>query len=436
VNGVLSWRGNKIRTAWSVRVDRNGRIELSFQPIQLTKRTAWLLKAAPGRGRFVSWATIRGETKDGCRIQSKYVVLNSRAGFERLKIEGEASQLTVLWEQLPKTNVGLRAMYLTVGLQCFQVHRTPSLAGDVYIAGRHDIRNFDELAGQIDVVPTHQRSLRHWLRRCDDTVHQLLEIISLANGKTTNWSIRHVVHDDQTSEKKKIIVTHLYGPKATGRPHDGVGHFLNLKPWIDLAIARYTKRRRMSTGIDVAIQWLLFQPTYLEFRLLAATTALEHLVAKYSKRGRGPKLVDPRSFANIRRGFEPDLTRLLHHARRRGNDNRARNIEHLRNKLRGANQAPFLARLIGMLRFYHVPMDGIDDRIAAAIAARNRIVHTGRYHENGFRELYEHVVVLRELLKRVILTLLKYTGQYHTMLNGSEQRPFPPTGLKFESQPS
>ena len=382
----------------------------------------------------MSWATIRGETKDGRRIHSKYVALHSRAGFERLKIEGQASHLTVKWERPPQDSLGLRTMYLTAGMQCFGVQHTSSLAGDVLIAGRYDIKDFDELAGQIDIVSKRRQSLRSWLKRCDDTVQQLLGLISLANGKATDWSIRHVVHDARTGDKKKIIITDLDGPKGAGRPQDGVGHFLNLKPWIDLAVTRYTKRLRRSTGIDVAIHWLLFHPRYLEFQLLAAVTALEHLVAKYSKRGRGPKLVNPRSFASVRRRFEPELAALLRRARRRANNNAVKGIEQLGNKLRGANQAPFQARLRGMLHFYAVPLEGIDNKIADAIAARNRIVHTGRYHEDGFHELYEHVVVLRELLKRIILTLLRYAGQYHTMLNGSENRAFPPKDLKFESQ--
>lgn len=61
-----------------------------------------------------------------------------------------------------------------------------------------------------------------------------------------------------------------------------------------------------------------------------------------------------------------------------------------------------------------------------AIDARNKIIHTGR-HDIPHEELTMHVAALRELLKRIVLTLLNYQGTYISFLDGQETVTFPPT---------
>ena len=78
-----------------------------------------------------------------------------------------------------------------------------------------------------------------------------------------------------------------------------------------------------------------------------------------------------------------------------------------------------------MLSAYGVPIAGLEDRIKAFIKARQDIIHTGE-HDVEFKDFYIHVAVIREVLKRIILALLSYTGNYESFLNGQETVRFPP----------
>ena len=69
-----------------------------------------------------------------------------------------------------------------------------------------------------------------------------------------------------------------------------------------------------------------------------------------------------------------------------------------------------------------VPHDDLKGDIPKLIAARDRIVHTGRLKGNVNLDRCDSI--LRELLSRIILTLLEYRGSYCSYLNGYEIRQF------------
>lgn len=98
----------------------------------------------------------------------------------------------------------------------------------------------------------------------------------------------------------------------------------------------------------------------------------------------------------------------------------------LRNKIAGLNNTVLKQRLEAMLRDYNVPVAGLEDHIDDAIRARNDIIHKGTT-KAALPEFYLNVAVLREVLKRIILTLLKFEGQYISFLNGQEFLEFPPS---------
>jgi hypothetical protein len=75
-----------------------------------------------------------------------------------------------------------------------------------------------------------------------------------------------------------------------------------------------------------------------------------------------------------------------------------------------------------------IPMVRITlDEVHAAIGARNDVVHDAQYDssESNVR-LWRHVSILRELVLRIILTLLGYKGRYASFLDGFKWRNFPP----------
>ena len=74
-----------------------------------------------------------------------------------------------------------------------------------------------------------------------------------------------------------------------------------------------------------------------------------------------------------------------------------------------------------------MPMHGINETdILAAKKARDLIVHQGCYDHNLGEELWVHVTIIREIIVRIILTVLGFKGRYVSHVGGFHDVQFPP----------
>ena len=417
--GRLTWKGHTLNVRFSLKVSQHGEVILNFRAVPLRKNPS-LLQIASGGERFATWASLTGVAPDGRTIETDYVYLGSRnvrigPKPSTIKFAGTSGRLRIRNGSMPKSSRGLVAKYSTVGMRGFHVIARPSSYGDIRIAAATEVEDPNGITGYVSIASHKPQPILKWLKNCDETVERILDLVSLSQGRRIGWSIRQVGTGDVVYEMEFL------GPQIADEEHDGLGTFLNLQPFLELALTTYASALRRRTGLDVAIYWFLFHPRYIELQLLAAITAIEHLVSRFSKRRGPPALVHPRTFGSLSKEFEAAFRRV------RSRTKKVKNLAILRNRIRGLNDAPLGEKLREMLTHYRVPVEGLDIAIQAAIRARNRVVHSGSY-QAGYRELYVHVVVLREVLKRFFLTLLGYSGQYHSMLNGPQWVVFPPVG--------
>src|SRR6202022_1764030 len=179
------------------------------------------------------------------------------------------------------------------------------------------------------------------------------------------------------------------------------------------------------TGLDGAIRWFVSPPSHTELQLLGAATILEHLVDKYQRSNGKLRILERPQFRVLRRqlhlAFDEALKKLGK------SEALVALFKRLWSKV-GYLNSPSLRESTDILMDYHmVPLGDLRDRVSQAIRARNAVVHDFDYYEQlTFEEMYGHVAVLREALKLLFMTLLGYVGQYHSMLNGSEWKQFPP----------
>ena len=247
---------------------------------------------------------------------------------------------------------------------------------------------------------------------------RVLDMLSFAEGELIRWSVR------QIETKEAIVVIDCEGPKGSGPAWDGAFHYLNLQPVLDLAVNRYTEELRDQTGLAVALEWFVHHPRYSELQLIAAMTALEHLVSVFEQKNGSPKILKPELFAKLLETVRPAWRKTLEEEFKLPHDLTAR----MDAKLDPLNEGNFRDKLKAMLDAYTVPLADLEiQRINDAVAARNRVIHVGLYrNKEDEANLQQHVAVLRELLKRICLTLLQYEGQYFSLLNGPQWMHFPP----------
>jgi len=291
--------------------------------------------------------------------------------------------------------------------------------GRITLAGPSQISNFQHLNGSVDLALDSKgpQRLATWITRSDKLIDRVLDIISLAEGRMIRWSVRTLRGDG-------LLLQHeFFGQKPTTDPYDGLFSSLNLQPVLDLAVRRYTHRLKHKTGLGVAFEWFLQRPQYIELELLTAFTALEHLLKIFLEKNRGATNIPDKAFSELKK----PLRKVLDRAVGGRNTIDREGMIRVRQKVLSANQGSLRQNVDAMLNFHGVPVTGLEERLKNAIDARNKIIHRGLYRGRGRADIYDHVAVIREVLKRFFLTMLRYKGNYHSMLNGPDNVFFPPT---------
>ena len=92
------------------------------------------------------------------------------------------------------------------------------------------------------------------------------------------------------------------------------------------------------------------------------------------------------------------------------------------------NRRPLRDLLFAFLEHYGVPLNGIqNDEISALVQVRNSLVHGGEFRRSPeASRLTDHLLLLQELLRRIFLSLLGYSGHRSSFLNGEQWEEFPP----------
>jgi hypothetical protein len=191
---------------------------------------------------------------------------------------------------------------------------------------------------------------------------------------------------------------------------------LNLQPIFEAAVRRHFDNAPELESIGMAIEWMAQESTYNEIRLFSAVTALEHLIDTHLDDQ--DKLVLPKMlYSPMRQALSAALKALR-------NDENGTAIDELEAKLGELNRRSLRRKLDILAKRWNVPLDGIEpNRLRDAVQSRNRVVHTGDHRDAS---LWEPVTIMRELMVRIILTVLKFEGQYATYLDGARFVEFPP----------
>ena len=199
-------------------------------------------------------------------------------------------------------------------------------------------------------------------------------------------------------------------------------HKLNIQPAFDAAVRSFFEPSG-ANGLGLAIEWMAQDSTYNEIRLISAMTALEHLLDVNLDEA-DTFILPEEEFAALRKTVANALKDI-------GGEAIAKpHLNEMKGKIGELNRRALRRKIEILVAKWQVPMQGIHDkRIQDALTARNKVVHTGR-HEKALETdpgLWGHVTVVRELVVRIILTALRFQGEYITYLDGARRAQFPPS---------
>jgi len=421
--GELRCGDKSVSATWSVTIGKHGGISIRVEPIPLEASSKWMFDVAFPSGPLLERLSIHGQNHEGisCETDQFYVITcetTSDGHGNRLSLAGDALKLRLLYLPMPETSTGLRAIYYTVGMRASGAPTVSTSAGRLTLVAPMKLAEPDNISGRLYIEsPNDKRSAESWLSDCDAVVLRVLDLVSLADGGLIRWSVRRLENE------RELIAIDCEGPKESGPAFDGLFAYLNLQPVLEL-VERYTEELCERTGLAVALEWFVHHPRYAELELIAASTALEHLIAVFVKGHATPELVS----ADLFSARLADMKKSWEDAAKSASASDQALIPRIIQKLGGLNYGSFYDKLVAFTEHYKVPLVGVDLKdVKGAIDARNGVIHRGLYRtKEEERQLYQHVHVLRQVLKMIFLTLLEYKGQYLSLLNGPKWLQFPP----------
>lgn len=433
-SGTITREELVVPIRFRVRFGVDGELRFRVYPLPMTKDALALRSDfRDGKANKLARYSISALSAAGTLFESESIVLTgtgtsstptsahvtlklgySQATFTRTQDNGDAPP-TVLW-------------YLR-GFESFPAVEGTSALGKVIFAGAYPDKGKDRVTGRASIrAPCQVEDTAAWLTEAERLFLHLRDIMSFAMSRQVGYPIRDTWLDGQW---RRVA----YSQTKARRSNQHVHHPMRMQEVFDAALAAHFDPPVVAKNLGHAIEWLTMQATYTEMRLTNAMTALENLTNSnlpdsdqlflppdefeaFAERVRAFARGDIKSMAE---GSEPVRQAALKEMRAA-----------LKGKLLDLNRRPLFDKVMTLAKQWGVPLDGIDEKaIRAAINARNSIVHRGYYYEpeRGTREqadLWEHVLAVRELAIRFVLTIIGFKGHYLSFRGGQHDVAFPP----------
>lgn len=414
--GALSIGDLTTETTFAAHAGSDGEVQIRFEPLPHSPAAAAMQQLWEKAGAKPALFRLTGTAEDGSTFESDQVLFKSFSFSWNKDGGGITWRLVPLYQQcsfrlpaeVPQSTACFR-MWLK-GFECFDLLEASCPLGKASAAGVAKLEDADRITGVIEITAdTEPEEWATWIAGAERLAWRIRSVLTFAASVTLRAPITEVLHGCETRVTCRSQVRQVR-PTMQNFPS------LNLQPIFEAAVRRHFDNAPELESIGMAIEWMAQESTYNEIRLLSAVTALEHLIDTFLDDQ--DKLVMPNMlYSPMRQALSAALKALR-------NDENGAAIDELETKLGDLNRRSLRRKLDILAKRWSVPLEGIDPiRLRDAVQSRNRVVHTGD-HRNA--SLWEPVTIMRELMVRIILTVLKFEGQYATYLDGARYVPFPP----------
>jgi hypothetical protein len=390
----------------------------------LTQESAFLSEIWHAPGPFVEEFRIEGRNAEGETVSSDEVYF-TKYGFSWKREEGHftepiASTREVEVRLTRPPSVGNRIAYRLPGFQCFRQPTAIGVFGTVRLMGELHPDAYDILNGAL--VVDDPAMGEEGIAELDRRVDRILRILSVGSGRTLVWGAR------ETYVAGEPPVLTLRGAAASSDPVFPLFSHLHWDPILRIAVEKYSLSAEGETGLGTIIPWMLMNPRFTEGAFVSGMTALEHLVKRYRKE-KSRSILEKKAFkAEILPRIE---TAIVEGCKALGDAGKyAKDI--LLGKARELNRRTLREDMEECLNAMRVPIGDLEVDIPKLIKLRNDLVHGGEAGDS--EELQRLERVLRELLSRVVMTVLGYKGGYNSFLDGYKFRQFVPATDAEESR--
>jgi hypothetical protein len=423
--GTLSLGNESVDLQFKLRFARSGEIEFRFEELPYNDKTRFILKEWSNHTSRPLGFSLRGTAEDGSSFTTDSLALQPQLkliGSRELTIEGECTEAKIVRPQsatdLPHLVMKIRG-FANLGLLSADCE-----LGKVTMNGGRIEKNDDLnwINGFISVRPTKMpEDLMVWRSRSEELLEHIRKVMSLASATMLKAPIRFFVHDGKWE-------IHAMSQSQQQRASLRIVHDVDQEQIFGTAVRTFFKPAIAAKNIAFAIEWFAMDAGYNETRLINAMTALENLLNSNLSEA-DKDYYDGRAFRRIKREIRQCMLERVGSSAF-GGDNPE--TDALSTKLNDLNRKPLIDKIYLLATYWSVPIDDLDrQKISRAIGARNKIVHRGQYYDDGrpndsVTDLWDHAMLIRELVTRLILTSYGYIGPYCTFIGGFKNVNFPP----------
>jgi len=421
-----------------IQCSTKGQLSVLLEDVPLNDSTFRLYNAAHGSNPAVlPYLKIECIAPDGTRLISDHIYItelglpsNTEGAWVHLK--GKAARIEAMISPCDSASKAT-LVYHTLGMLGF--HEIIKEYNDLTlkVEAPNDVQDFDGISGAVWMQGRIVEALDSWIEKRDKNTDTLLRLVSFGQGRIVRWTIRKLYVDD------KLASILFVGPNSSPEGIEPPFSHLHMEPLIDLAISRFDKGLDQPRNLSVAMEWLAISSTFPEVKFLNAVSAFESLLAGNNKED---SMLPSNEFQSVIR--EPIETLLskskdsIIKALKKDNvsnlsteeaDKKADDIlDKIQKKLGQLNHPSLLDRINALLKHFDVPLDDLPLSVKKLLQTRNKIVHGGKIPNQKY-SITEQAVMMREVLRRTILAMLNFEGQFCSYLNGAEWLTFraPPT---------
>lgn len=420
--GTLSKDGDEVEVAFTVGLDAAGEVVLTLDSIPLDEKSAFISRHFHVEGTRFAEFSVSGSATDGTTFECDDVIFTSMGNkFE----QNSATMAPVAHYSLATlTMAGDRSdrPALTWRIKGFESIRpldTTSPLGSVKMVGARDMNGKNEISGWIRVwADSMPQEIEEWRTNADALCLHLLHVMSFAACVKLACPMSEFFHEGLVKVKACS-----QGPQE--KSNWPVFSWLQLNEIFKCAVRSHFEPAFKVHNLYFAIQWFTMRGAYREADLISSMTVLENLID--SNLSEEDTLILPlKKFEKLRR----KLSVVIKEQATEWTDNPIEQkafVHEFNNRFSDLKRRSLIDKIALLARRWGVKLDDIPEaNIREAKSARDQVVHRGYYESKSgmTSDLHDHMLTVRELVVRFILTALQFEGSYMSYIGGYHARTF------------
>ena len=416
---------------YQVATGNDGELRFRVTPMAYTKETVGLRQAWELRNETVPFFKLRGQSASGVTFSSDHITvstlgLRTTPTRTTLTPKLKCSKGAFTRQAEGATNL----VFVRLLLRNFEglVVETHCSLGRVMMRGPLNSRS-RQIVGVLEVSTREPvADIGEWRARAEALGLHLQRYMSFAQSRLIRAPIQEF-WDGATLE-----TTHWSQTKGCQFAQPVI-HSMKLKAYFEHAVAAFFDPPITVVNPTYALEWFAMDASHTEQRLMNAMTALENMADSNLPTEAATFLPNAR-FQKIAKAMRRAAAAFSSEQPAPDDDVRAREaafLEGLSAKMLDLNRRALGDKIKALAALWGVPIADLieNDDLTRAIKARNAIVHRGWYYKPGAatpeqRDLWDHVLLMREFTIRFVLTTLQYHGDYLSFRGGQHEVRFEP----------